>query len=64
MVGSAVATIVESSVETRMHNDKLENTITTFRKGRRFVWSVRDRRDFSDIVEIGRAGATEDVVPS
>ena len=39
--GNAVATIVESRVDTKMHNDRLENTTITFLKGSRFVWSVK-----------------------
>jgi len=42
IVGRAVATIVESSVDTRMHRERLQKTATTFLKGRRFVWSVSE----------------------
>lgn len=51
IVGRAVATIVASRVETKMHNDKLENTMKTFRNGRRFVWSVRESFDFMDTLD-------------
>lgn len=43
MVGSAVATMTESSVETMMHSERPMNTVMIVRNGRRFVWSVRTR---------------------
>ena len=52
MVGRAVATMVESKVDTRMQSDKLEKTMNTFRKGSRLVWSVRESCDFVDTLDM------------
>jgi len=40
IVGRAVATMVESRAETTRQQARLRKTTRTFRKGRRFVWSV------------------------
>lgn len=40
MVGSAVATITESKVDTNMHSESPAKTAMTFLNGKRFVWSV------------------------
>ena len=41
MVGRAVATMTESSVEVTMHSASPEKTAMTFLKGSKFVWSVK-----------------------
>lgn len=47
--GNAVATIVESRVDTRIHRDKLKNTTITLLNGRRFVWSVKTTLEGLDL---------------